>query len=1660
MKIQPIQVNPVFPEKNTGQSERSVSCQPVTYRSRFWLARLLGGFFMLIFSQSESQAQTVVFFENFENTSSLAVTASGIPGWGISTQLAAGGLRSDSSNCSTPGDSSVLVTTMPVNTSGYNYVLLEFDHICKIEFYDAAYIEVSGNGGSSWTRLTGAHYLGSGQFASVGNKFNSTSYLDWLPGNPSPPAGTWWKHEYFDISAIAGNSSGVLVRFILKDENFQNVFDNYAWFLDNIRITAALSELTPPSITLIPPVLQGLKFSLGPYPIVAQITDTSGVDTAWVVYRVNHGAWDTAGMVNQGASFYQGIIPPVNDLDTIDYFVLAIDGSLSHNTGTFPSPGYLTVVASSGLYTPYFNDFESPDSLWIPGTTANSTRWERGAPNYGILTGAWSGQDAWTINKDSLYGNSATATLTSPYFNFTQATDLVLSFRQNRNTESRWDGMHLEYTTDELNWYVLGTIGDPLGENWYTDTIYATGGSPAWEGSSGGWLLSSYRLTQLNNLPMVRFRFVFNSDPYVVYEGVSVDDFSIRPRPAVDMAVKKILSPVKGCQLGLEPVIVEIRNEGLDTLHAVPIHYHVAGAPLPVQEIVQDTLLPDSSLVFAFSTPVNMTVSGKDSLFHIAVYINLPADTLHDNDTLGIALLSGSIPADPVPVHQTIPYATSALLTAMSADSLFWFDQPADGILLHIGQALQTPVLYDSATWWVEARAGIGTLRFTELTLESTGAGSTNPYPSYIPPSTQWDGIEITNTGNSPVDLNGFVFHMEGYKAIDYTLPSGVVLMPGELVVLSVYAFPAIPSDSANRFFVAGNQSIFGSSQLGFWIEAPDGSVEDAFAVNGYQFQPGSPVTNTHWAGAIPSAVGKAGVIRIYDDSNTSADWVLSDLPSPIQTIGAYNPQLDPVTSLGCPGNRVPVHVYMASYPPLDAGVVTILTPVTATGLTSAETLSIVGRNYGTQQINGFNLSYSLDGTAPVTETYSGIVPAGDTFFFAFSTTLDLSAYQIYQLKVWVSLLADTVPINDTLEATITHLLPPFCPSSALYNSLADIGSVEIGSFVNYSPSGLKLYTDYSHLPPANLIKGLTYPITVSMQPQTTYNYTFGIKVFIDFDGDGSFDPLTETVLSGLTTSTQTSVSGILNMPYGAKEGLARMRVVMMYTSNLANVLPCGTYNYGETEDYTVLIHPPLAFDAGVVGLSSFNPPLIVGSVISLSAWVKNLGSDALSQVPVGWMIAGGSPNISTINTTLLPGDSIQHLLPVPLTVPLSAFTLKVFTDLPNDQYHPNDTIVVNLLGEKDYTPFFFDDFETEDNNGWVSEQISLWQHGVPNASVIKTAHSPTRVWTTRLTGNYLNNVQKGLISPEINIAGQKGLSLRFWHWYETEYGFDGGSVKYSVDGGTTFITLGLIGDPLGVNWYNAFASGKFSFSGSTGKWVYSSFDLSAFENLTTPIRFKFDFFSNATLAYNGWAIDDFMVSVEKDSIDAGINNIMQPILTIPQGTTFKVTVRIKNYGKTTLNSIPLAFTINGGPEIQATWTGTLLPGNTITYQIPTAAVSPGFMELKAFTKVPGDQYTFNNAATKKIGNIGVHAPAENFQLMLFPNPSSDLVNVSIEFPEFAEATGTLRDMTGRALAGYQWRLQPGKNEETINVSGLAPGIYVLVIETSYGMTSARIMVY
>ena len=80
--------------------------------------------------------------------------------------------------------------------------------------------------------------------------------------------------------------------------------------------------------------------------------------------------------------------------------------------------------------------------------------------------------------------------------------------------------------------------------------------------------------------------------------------------------------------------------------------------------------------------------------------------------------------------------------------------------------------------------------------------------------------------------------------------------------------------------------------------------------------------------------------------------------------------------------------------------------------------------------------------------------------------------------------------------------------------------------------------------------------------------YTENVKVYIDWNQNGSFTDAGETVASGTTATTATQ-SAAFTVPTTAKTGKTRMRVVM---SDNAATTSCGAYSYGETEDYSVTV--------------------------------------------------------------------------------------------------------------------------------------------------------------------------------------------------------------------------------------------------------------------------------------------------------------------------------------------------------------------------------------------------------------------------------------------------------------------------------------------------------
>jgi hypothetical protein len=116
-------------------------------------------------------------------------------------------------------------------------------------------------------------------------------------------------------------------------------------------------------------------------------------------------------------------------------------------------------------------------------------------------------------------------------------------------------------------------------------------------------------------------------------------------------------------------------------------------------------------------------------------------------------------------------------------------------------------------------------------------------------------------------------------------------------------------------------------------------------------------------------------------------------------------------------------------------------------------------------------------------------------------------------------------------------------------------------------------YTDYTDLNTLTLVAENTYPVSLTPGfPGGSYSEYF--KIWIDYNANGTFDEPMELAFDAGSGS-QNTVTGNITIPISLAlaAGSTRMRVGMSYVGNFGTGTPpsaCGTYAYGEVEDYCV----------------------------------------------------------------------------------------------------------------------------------------------------------------------------------------------------------------------------------------------------------------------------------------------------------------------------------------------------------------------------------------------------------------------------------------------------------------------------------------------------------
>jgi hypothetical protein len=254
-------------------------------------------------------------------------------------------------------------------------------------------------------------------------------------------------------------------------------------------------------------------------------------------------------------------------------------------------------------------------------------------------------------------------------------------------------------------------------------------------------------------------------------------------------------------------------------------------------------------------------------------------------------------------------------------------------------------------------------------------------------------------------------------------------------------------------------------------------------------------------------------------------------------------------------------------------------TPIAGTAVSTATTIC-PGVNYtlslsGATQAAG--LTYQWQSAPSATGPWTNI-PTGTTP--SFTTFQNIDTW--YQCIVTCSGLSAT---SSVVAVTTNSFLNCYCTSAATSIADEEILNVSISTMNNSSTCGVaapgpgsvaSLYSNFTTTVAAPILApGVVYPFTVQIGT-CGGNFNNWTKAWIDFNQNGLFTDPGEEIYSSTTFTNGPHIeSGNITVPSNAIQGITRMRVVNVETSAATGVNPCGTYTWGETEDYFVNISAP-----------------------------------------------------------------------------------------------------------------------------------------------------------------------------------------------------------------------------------------------------------------------------------------------------------------------------------------------------------------------------------------------------------------------------------------------------------------------------------------------------
>ncbi|NDI99724.1 T9SS type A sorting domain-containing protein [Flavobacterium sp. LaA7.5] len=325
--------------------------------------------------------------------------------------------------------------------------------------------------------------------------------------------------------------------------------------------------------------------------------------------------------------------------------------------------------------------------------------------------------------------------------------------------------------------------------------------------------------------------------------------------------------------------------------------------------------------------------------------------------------------------------------------------------------------------------------------------------------------------------------------------------------------------------------------------------------------------------------------------------------------------------------------------------------PVTGVVATTASFTSgnLVWNESASSPTDGYDYYISTDATAPTDATTpSNSVAAGVTEAELTGLTINTTYH------VWVRAVcsdSDSSPWEGPSSFYTGYCTP--APTSVDAQGIVNVNMGTISNPSGGEPGNYANYTAQS----TDAAVGATVNFAITYQT----GYTYGTKIWIDWNNDADFDDAGELVYTGLSTNANpTTLSGSFNVPVDAAV-VGSHTVRIGGTDNDAGGTPCYSSAYGSYEDYTINIFMPdppaitgftpstycaVSGDITITGTSLGNATLeIGGTAVDITT---NSDTEIVASVPAG---VSGIVSVTTVAGTATTVDTFAVTEPAELAL-------------------------------------------------------------------------------------------------------------------------------------------------------------------------------------------------------------------------------------------------------------------------------------------------------------------------------------------------------------------------------------------------------------------------